>query len=85
MTAPRHDGGASPSSAGWLITFADLAILVLAFFVLMFSMSTVRKEHWDAMVSSLAASLHPSENRSTRRSAMPKSIDTAIEAEAIDL
>lgn len=85
MTAPRHDGGASLSSAGWLITFADLAILVLAFFVLMFSMSTVRKEHWDAMVSSLAASLHPSEARSTRRPAVPISIDTAIEAEAIDL
>ncbi len=85
MTAPRHDRGASPAGAGWLVTFTDLTILILAFFVLMFSMSTVRKEHWDAMVSSLAASLHPSEDRSTRKVAAPVTIDMAIEAEALDL
>lgn len=85
MTAPRHDRVSSPASAGWLVTFTDLTILILAFFVLMFSMSTLRKEHWDALVSSLAASLHPSEDRSSRRVAAPVSIDTVIEAEAIDL
>lgn len=85
MATTRLGGGASPAGVGWLVTFTDLAILVLAFFVLMFSMSTVRKEHWDALVSSLADSLHRSEDRSTRKVAARLSIDTDIEAAAIDL
>lgn len=39
--------------AGWLNTFADLMNLLLCFFVLLFSMSTVDAEKFEAMVTSL--------------------------------
>lgn len=49
-------------SAGesWLIIFADLLALLLTFFVLMFSMSSVQVSKWEAIVDSLSENLNPS-------------------------
>jgi len=44
---------------GWMITFADLLALLLALFVLLFSMSTVKQEAWEALVAALADQLNP--------------------------
>ncbi|MBL4601495.1 MAG: OmpA family protein [Emcibacteraceae bacterium] len=44
---------------GWMIIFADLLALLLTFFVLMFSMSSVQVAEWEAMVSSLSENLNP--------------------------
>lgn len=38
----------------WLITFADLLSLLLTFFVLLFSMSTVQIEGWQAVVDTMS-------------------------------
>lgn len=38
---------------GWITTFADLMTLLLVFFVLLFSMSTVETERFEEMLSSL--------------------------------
>jgi chemotaxis protein MotB len=41
------------SSGVWLITFADISALLLAFFVMIFSMSTLELDKWEAVVSRL--------------------------------
>lgn len=41
----------------WLLTFTDLVSLLLTFFVLLFSMSTLEIERWQAIAASLSRSL----------------------------
>lgn len=43
--------------SGWLVTFADLIALVLAFFVMMYATQKVEGGRWQAMVESLSRSL----------------------------
>lgn len=45
----------------WLIIFADLLSLLLTFFVLMFSMSSVQVSQWEAAVKSLSENLNRSQ------------------------
>ena len=42
--------GAAPVGT-WLVTFADAIALLLAFFVMLFSMSEIKMEKWDQIVS----------------------------------
>ena len=44
-----------PSRTAWLISFIDLTSLMVAFFVLMFSMQTLEREKWEAMSGSFKA------------------------------
>lgn len=46
--------------AGWLIIFTDLISLLLAFFVLLYSMSQVEHDAWISLVSGLRDRLNPS-------------------------
>jgi len=48
------------SEESWLIIFADLLSLLLTFFVLMFSMSSVQVSQWEAAVKSLSENLNRS-------------------------
>lgn len=54
LSNPRHVSGQS-----WLVIFSDMLALLLAFFVLLFSMSTVDSGAWQAMVGSLTQRLNP--------------------------
>jgi len=45
----RRDNGQA-----WLLTFTDLTALMLTFFVLLFSMSTIKDSDWQNLVDSLA-------------------------------
>ncbi len=59
---PEADG--SPLKPGvsrrtWMITFSDLISLLLAFFVLLFSMYSVKVDRWQSTVDSLSESLNP--------------------------
>lgn len=56
FTKPEPDAG---SQQRWLITFTDLIALLLAFFVMLFSMSAVEPEPWENMTNSLMAKLNP--------------------------
>lgn len=47
----------SGGGAGWISTFADLMNLLLCFFVLLFSMSTVDADKYEAIVTSLSNSI----------------------------
>lgn len=45
----QEEPNSGQSSEAWLLTFTDLAALLLAFFVMLFSMSSVQKEKWKAI------------------------------------
>jgi chemotaxis protein MotB len=47
---------ASPAGSAWLVTFADLIALLLAFFVMMYATQRVEQGNWQAMVESLSRS-----------------------------
>jgi len=49
------DEPASEGAPGWLQTYSDMVTLVLTFFVLLFSMSTISKEKFEQLSSSLSA------------------------------
>ena len=42
------------ASPTWLILFADVAALMLTFFVMMFAMSNVQSEKWDSVIATLS-------------------------------
>ncbi len=46
-----------------MITFADLMLLLLTFFVLLFSMSHVKSQNWQAVVDALSQRLNPESAR----------------------
>ena len=47
----------------WMLIFTDLVSLMLTFFVLLFSMSVVKVDAWNNVVSALSQSLKPSERK----------------------
>lgn len=51
--AKRKEDTPAPGSPAWMATFSDLMNLLLCFFVMLFSMSTVQEEKWDAMVAAM--------------------------------
>jgi chemotaxis protein MotB len=64
-----------------MVTFADLIMLLITFFVLLFSMSQVKTENWQAVVEALSdrlnpesasAKIRPSAERNARRVFEPK-------------
>ncbi|GAB4371023.1 MAG: flagellar motor protein MotB [Kiloniellaceae bacterium] len=48
-----YRGGGRDRSQDWLLTFTDLSALMLTFFVLLFSMSTIRTAEWQNLVDAL--------------------------------
>jgi chemotaxis protein MotB len=67
-------GGVRRSSDAWMLSFGDLVSLMLVFFVMLFSMSTLENELFEAMSSAMAQQFKPS---AKVRHAMP-SADLAI-------
>jgi chemotaxis protein MotB len=43
--------------AAWMVTFADLVILMLTFFVLLFSMTSMKTETWEAVSTAFSRTL----------------------------
>lgn len=46
-------------SASWMLTFADLLSLLLTFFVLLFSMSTIQFDQWKSVVRTMSDQFNP--------------------------
>ncbi|MEW5703022.1 MAG: flagellar motor protein MotB [Pseudomonadota bacterium] len=46
-------------NVAWMLTFADMVSLLLTFFVMLFSMSTLASEKWEDVVRALEQSLNP--------------------------
>ncbi len=45
--SPRHPDRRAPFGGAWLVTFTDLAAIMLAFFILQYSMTEIEAEKWD--------------------------------------
>lgn len=56
MAKKKPEEEQSPGSPAWMTTFGDLMNLLLCFFVLLFSMSTVDADKFEALVASLQSS-----------------------------
>ncbi|MBA4503151.1 flagellar motor protein MotB [Marinobacterium marinum] len=52
MNSRRRELTEEPGTPGWLVTYADLMTLLLVFFVLLFSISSVEKERFSEAVRS---------------------------------
>ena len=51
----KDDGGGGGGAPAWMATFSDLMNLLLCFFVLLFSMSSVEESKWEQVVSSMTS------------------------------
>ena len=69
----------------WLITFTDLVSLMLAFFVMLFAMSGVKVELWDATAQSLSRTLDPSRSPPPPPPVAAHNVPTVVRAPALDL
>lgn len=52
--AKRKEDTPAPGSPAWMATFSDLMNLLLCFFVLLFSMSTMEESKWQELVASMS-------------------------------
>lgn len=59
---PKRPKG--PAQA-WMLSFADLISLMLVFFVLLFSMSSIKVDKWETLVDALTRRLAPTDERVT--------------------
>jgi len=59
MANSMHTNNARTSNAGWMLTFADLLSLMLTFFVLVFSMSTIHHDSWKDVVETMRDQFDP--------------------------
>ena len=72
----------------WLITYSDLITLLLVFFIVLYSMSEVKNDKFNALVESLRttfsgdAVVNQSNNPPTTTSEIPKSIDHSDESKS---
>lgn len=72
-------------SIAWMVTFADLLSLLLAFFVLMFTMSSINQGAWKAVADSLAQRLRSGEPRTLSRDLADANFPRADQDTAMDL
>jgi chemotaxis protein MotB len=73
------------ASKTWIVTFTDLVSLMLTFFVMLFSMSTVKIDEWDRMIDALSQSLSPALETSATSPKAQYNISTVFRRRAINL
>jgi len=78
----QHDEG---SNQAWMITFADLVSLMLTFFVLLFSMSSLQTDKWDAMTDTLTQTLNPGKLTTVAAATAEFNIGSIFRRQATDL
>lgn len=69
----------------WLVTFADLVALLLAFFVMLFATQKVDVGKWEALVEALSRRLNPDQTVVIPRPAADRNVDRLSRDYAIDL
>ncbi len=57
LGVPVYKGRADDGGQAWLLTFTDLTALLLTFFVLLYSMSTINDDDWQNLVEALSPKL----------------------------
>lgn len=74
-----------PPNRGWMVIFTDLVSLMLTFFVLLFSMSSVQVDRWQEMVDALSRTLNPSREKVEPLPAAQHNIATLAFKRAVNL
>lgn len=69
----------------WVITMADLSCVLLAFFVLIFSMSTINREKWQDLTAALSQQRAPSTAPQVTQPPAQHNIATVFRKRAINL
>lgn len=82
-TAPEEE--TTSGEAAWMITFADLVSLMLTFFVMLFSMSSLQMDEWDAMTDTLTQTLNPGKLTTVAAATAEFNIGTIFRRQATDL
>jgi len=80
-----HHGESERARTAWLVTFTDLVSLLLAFFVLLFSMSTLQSDKWEAMSDALSKRLNPAHGAIDPRPAADRNVGGVDVSAGIDL
>ena len=68
----------------WLVTFADVIALLLAFFVMLFSMGNIKTETWNVIISQISSSETPNKQEKPRPQAT-KNVATVKLNDALSL
>ncbi len=74
-----------PPSKAWMVIFTDLVSLMLTFFVLLFSMSSVQIDQWDEMIDALSQTLNPSSEKTVTAVTAEYNIATMFRRRAVNL
>ena len=77
--------GERRSDARWLITFADLAAVIVAFFVLLFAMAEVDSDKWEGATAAFDRQFRISEATVTPRPVESANITQRVEEAGLDL
>lgn len=73
------------TDARWLITFADLAAVIVAFFVLLFAMAEVDSDKWEGATTAFDRQFRIAETNVTPRPVETTNITQRVEQAALDL
>jgi len=82
FAADQQDGARKKA---WLVTFTDLVSLMLTFFVLLFSMSSVQVDRWEEMIDTLSRTLNPNKEEAVSAPTAQYNISTVFRRRAINL
>ena len=72
----RRNGRGQKPRVIWMLTFVDLVSLLLAFFVLLFSMTTPDAPQWEAFTASLRSTFSADSDSRSREALTLESIET---------
>jgi chemotaxis protein MotB len=72
-------------SVAWMVTFTDLVSLMLTFFVMLFSMSSVKVDVWEKMIDALNRTVDPVVIERDTPPAAPRNIAKTFRKRAINL
>ena len=84
-TLDQSKGHKRRSDARWLITFADLAAVMVAFFVLLFSMAEVDSDKWEGATTAFDRQFRIADANVTPRPVESTNITQRVEDSALDL
>ncbi len=80
----KKKGGGGDEGGSWMDTYGDLVTLLLCFFVLLYSMSSIDSNKWDLFVKSIFPNGRPGE-KSAEQVVLNGEITNNIDAEEEDL
>ena len=72
-------------SAAWIVIFTDMVALLLTFFVMLFSMSSVKLDKWTEIIDALSRTLNPAKEEPVVVPTAEYNISTIFRKRAINL